>query len=126
MKYKYVNLQSKKYPMERGRCAVQAASLGMNMDFDMVFERFIDLIQARGLNVDPATEGMPIDLFEYWLISNGWEKHGSLTRLDDLPDKGTFIVELSDHATCVIDGVNLDFQDSRGRKVYCYFVISKT
>jgi len=121
MKYKYVDLQSKVYPMERGRCAVQAASLGTGIPFDRVFESFLSYIQAQGLNVDPATEGMPINLYEYWLISNGWEKHGSLARLEDLPDKGTFIVELSDHATCAIDGVNLDFQDSRGRKAYCYF-----
>lgn len=122
MNWQYVSKESNKYPMPRGRCAVQAASIATGMTFDETYEALRDLCEARGLQ-SPSQAGVPVNIYEEWLQGLGWKPISVYGQpIESLPMKGRFIVEFLDHATALINGTILDFQDSRGRTVYRYWV----
>jgi hypothetical protein len=118
MNWKYIDLD---LDVPRGKCTFQAASLVTGIPIETVAQELTGLSKALRLP-DPVQNGMSPEVYETWLRMKGYTPIRCYTEtIEDLPE-GRFVVELSDHATAVIDGEIWDFQDSRGRRVYQYWM----
>ena len=110
-----------------GDCAVRAIAIGTGKDYKEVYDELKELNHGKS-----CRNGTPKEVDKKWLRDHGWVWHptmqvgrGCTTHLceEELP-KGTLIVQVSRHLTCVKDGVIHDTYDcSRGgtRCVYGYW-----
>lgn len=110
-----------------GDCAVRAVAIATGKDYKEVYDAFKVLNKGKS-----CRDGTPKKVDKKYLTDAGWIWHpcmtvgsGCTTHLtaDELP-KGTLIVSVSKHLTCVKDGVIHDTYDcSRGgtRCVYGYW-----
>lgn len=113
-------------------CAIRAIAIGTGKDYKEVYN---DLKKLN--NGVSCRNGTPKKVDKKYLRQLGWTwvactgvGTGCTTHLteSELPRKGTLIVQVSKHLTCVIDGVINDTYDcSRGgtRCVYGYWVYTK-
>ena len=108
-------------------CAVRAISIATGKDYKEVYDALKELNGGKS-----CRNGTPKKVDKTYLKNIGWKWHatmkigeGCITHLckEELP-KGTLIVQVSHHLTCVKDGVIYDtFDCSRGEKrcVYGYW-----
>lgn len=118
-------------------CVVRAIAIATNRDYKEIYDLVNEYIKKEPLDekyVSNARSGVSrrisnkllFDLGYKWIPTMKFGK-GCTTHLkeDELPKKGTLIVSVSKHLTCVKDGVIYDTYDpSRNgtRCVYGYFI----
>lgn len=114
-----------------GDCAIRAVAIATGTDYKVVYDEFKKLNGGKS-----CRNGTPKKVDKQYLKNNGWIWHptmligqGCSVHLNEkeLP-KGTLIVSVSKHLTCVKDGVIYDTYDcSRdgSRCVYGYWTKKK-
>lgn len=131
--------RSKYFKAERVRdCVCRAIAIANNMDYKEVYDLINDYAKnehkgKRKRGISNARSGVYKNTYKKLLKDLGWKwiptmsiGQGCTTHLveNELP-KGTIIVSVSKHLTCIIDGVINDTYDcSREgtRCVYGYFI----
>lgn len=112
-----------------GDCCVRAICNATNKDYKEVYDALKKLNEGVS-----CRNGTPKDVWKTYIEKElGWKKIscsgiGVKKKVhlneNELPKKGTYLVQVSKHLTCVKDGVLIDTYDcSRNgtRMVYCYW-----
>ncbi len=117
-------------------CVCRAIAIATGKDYKEVYDMINDYIKQEQLDdmyVENARTGVSKEICTKLLESLGWKWHacmifgkGCTTHLKsgELPKKGTLIVSVSKHLTCVKDNIIYDtFDPSRNgtRCVYGYY-----
>ena len=131
--------RSKYFKAENVRdCVTRAIAIATGLDYKRVYDDLNELAKAerkgkRKKGISNSRQGVYKDTYKKYLLSLGWKWIPTMQigqgckvhlRADELP-KGTLIVSVSKHLTCVVNGVIYDTYDcSRGgdRCVYGYFI----
>ena len=115
-----------------GDCCVRAICNATGKDYKEVYNELKKL--NNGVS---CRNGTPKKVWKKYLENIGWRKVscsgiGQSERIhlneNELPSKGTYIVQVSKHLTCVKDGVLIDTYDCTrdgDRMVYCYYYNQK-
>lgn len=108
-----------------GDCVIRAISLGLNQDWQTTYSELC----ALGAKM----YRMPNDdnVYRKYLELKGWVKHTQPRKYDNKwftvreflkhKPKGTYILRVSGHLLCAIDGKVLDTWDSSQRRVGVFF-----
>lgn len=129
--------RSKYFKGTTGDCVCRAISIATGKDYKETYDLINEYIKKENLDelyVNNARTGVSKEVCYKILESLGWKWQacmifgkGCTTHLksSELPKKGTLIVSVSKHLTCVKDGIIYDtFDPSRNgtRCVYGYWV----
>lgn len=107
-----------------GDCAVRAIAIATGLDYLKVYEDLKTLNGGKS-----CRNGAPKKVDKKYLTQLGWTWHptmlvgqGCKTHLkeDELP-KGTLVVQVSGHLTCVIDGIIYDTYDCSRNGTRCVY-----
>ena len=112
--YKYYNANAKgRYSND---CTVRAISLAEGKTWDETYEELSDLAQKEGILLDDVNFIEP-------LLDNRYErvcyKNKYVGDFVEENSKGTYLITMSGHITCSIDGVLYDTFDCRNRIMWC-------
>lgn len=132
--------RSKYFKGEAGDCVTRAICNATGMDYKEVYDLVNYYIKKESLDeryVSNARTGVSKEISRKLLEDLGWKWHPTMKfgegckvhlKEDELP-KGTLIVSVSKHLTCVKDGVIYDTfspcRNGNGRCVYGYFAKEK-
>lgn len=106
-------------------CAVRGIAIATKKDY---LETYLELTKMIQDNVNIDIDGVKIRIVGKYLESLGWKYHGFYGKggkinknNPNIPKKGTFILDTSDHITTIVDGVIQDNFNSSEMKLYGYF-----
>lgn len=119
--YKYYNAN----PLGRhvNDCTVRAISLVTEKSWDQVFEELSDFAQKEAITfseIEFINEYLS-NLYPRWCQD---EKINTLEDFLDMKLKGRYLVTMSGHITCVIDGICYDTFDPSNRYIWCIYKVS--
>ena len=109
---KYFSVKYKSHLV--GDCSIRAIAHGTGLDYKKVYTDLFKLAMEKGCM--PNSERN----YESYLFSMGWKKNKPIRnvynkklRLRNFKEKGTYIILISGHLTCIKDGVLYDSWDCR-------------
>ena len=135
MNFKYSDGGRSKYFKGRsGDCVTRAICNATGKDYLEVYNAINELAKSertgkRKKGVSNARNGVYKTTYDKYLKSIGWVWHSSMNigsgcqthlRSEELP-KGTLIVKVSRHLTCVKDGIIYDTGDCSRRGTRCVY-----
>lgn len=100
-------------------CAVRAISLAENESWDDTYQKLSDYSRRQGITLSETS-------FINDYLADRYERvclRGIYTVQDflDLQMRGTYLITMSGHITCVIDGEVWDTFDCTSRPVWCIY-----
>lgn len=118
--YKYYNAN----PLGRivNDCTIRAISLATEQSWDFAYRELADFARQEGITFSE------VEFINEYLASR-YERYCDINKLKTLKDfldlqiPGRWLVTMSGHITCVIDGVCYDTFDPSDRYIWCVYKV---
>ena len=112
--YKYYNANAKGNFVND--CVLRSISLAEGKTWDETYEELSDLAQKEGILLDDVNFVEPLLDSRYTRVCYKNKYVGDFVEENS---KGTYLITMSGHITCSIDGVLYDTFDCRNRIMWC-------
>ena len=106
-----------------GDCSIRAIAFATNKSWRQVFEELYELARINYWGISNI-ETLEHQLCEFEMIVPKVIKGSKRPKVKDFT-KGTYILRLANHITCVKDGVLYDTWDCREKAVYRYWEVKQ-
>ncbi len=122
MSYKFYN--NNPYGRHVSDCAVRAIALATDRSWDQTYEELSNYAKQQGITFSEIE--FIDDYLDRQYISYCQNKRDKIVTVGDFADlkiKGTWLVTMGGHITCIIDGVIYDTFDPSDRLLWCAYKI---
>jgi hypothetical protein len=120
MSFKYYNANAK--GRHTNDCVIRAISLAEDKTWNETYKELSELAQSQGILLDDVEFVEPLLDSKYQRTC--YQKTFVGDFIEDHP-KGTYLITMKGHITCVIDGVLYDSFDCRNRVMWCAWTVKK-